>query len=40
MLTRWFGLPEPQETYGRLGIIHCDHKPAIELLEIMAPINP
>ena len=25
-------------TYGRLGIIHCDHQPAIELLEILAPI--
>ena len=24
-------------TYGRLAIIHCDEKPAIELLEIVAP---
>jgi hypothetical protein len=34
---KWFGLPEPAETYGRLGIIHCDGKPAVEVLEIVAP---
>jgi hypothetical protein len=39
MLTQWFGLPEPRQTYGRLGIIHCDEQPAIELLEILAPIE-
>jgi hypothetical protein len=39
MLTKWFGLPGPRETYGRLGIIHCDNLPAIELLEILAPIG-
>lgn len=33
----WFGIP-PRETYGRLGIIHCDGQPAIELLEIVAPV--
>jgi chorismate-pyruvate lyase len=38
-LTKWFGLPEPQETYGRLGIIHCDGRPAIEVLEILAPVS-
>ncbi len=37
-LTKWFGLDRPQTTYGRLGIIHCDEQPAIELLEILAPI--
>ena len=36
-LQRWFGLSEPLTTYGRLAIIHCDHKPAVELLEIVAP---
>lgn len=25
-------------TYGRLGAIHCDEKPAIEVLEIVAPV--
>jgi hypothetical protein len=33
----WFKLTEPRVTYGRLALIHCDHKPAIELLEIVAP---
>ena len=37
-LTKWFGLPAPRDTYGRLGIIHCDGQPAIEVLEILAPI--
>jgi chorismate-pyruvate lyase len=36
-LTRWFDLVRPKTTYGRLGIIHCDGKPAIEVLEIVAP---
>jgi chorismate-pyruvate lyase len=40
LLTRWFHLPEPRVTYGRLGIIHCDGQPAIEVLEILAPIPP
>ena len=24
-----------KEAFGRIGIIHCDHKPAIELLEVV-----
>ncbi len=36
-MTDWFGLMEPTPTYGRLAIIHCDHRPAVELLEIVAP---
>jgi hypothetical protein len=39
LLTRWFNLSEPQITYGRIGIIHCDGQPAIEVLEILAPIQ-
>lgn len=39
-LASWFGLDRPRLTYGRLGIIHCDNRPAIELLEILAPIGP
>jgi len=39
LLTKWFQLPEPQTTYGRLGIIHCDGQPAIEVLEILAPVE-
>lgn len=36
-MMQWFELDEPKETYGRLAMIHCDEKPAIELLEIVAP---
>jgi hypothetical protein len=36
-LTQAFGLDEARPTYGRLAIIHCDGKPAIELLEVVAP---
>jgi hypothetical protein len=34
----WFGLDRPRPTYGRLGYIHCDGKPCVELLEVMAPV--
>ncbi len=34
----WFGLTTPETTYGRLALIHCDGKPAVELLEIVAPV--
>ena len=27
--------PDTSEAFGRIGIIHCNHKPAIELLEIV-----
>jgi hypothetical protein len=37
-LMQWFGLAKPKPTYGRQAIIHCDGKPAIELLEIVAPV--
>jgi hypothetical protein len=35
----WFG-PERGRlvTYGRLGVIFCDEQPAIEVLEIVAPV--
>jgi chorismate-pyruvate lyase len=36
-MMEWFGLREPLPTYGRLALIHCDGKPAIELLEIVTP---
>jgi chorismate-pyruvate lyase len=39
-LMTWFDLAEPRTTYGRLAIIHCDDKPAVELLEIVAPEPP
>ena len=34
----WFALDEPTPTYGRLALIHCDNKPAVELLEIVSPV--
>jgi chorismate-pyruvate lyase len=37
-LCRRFGLSEPTTTYGRLGVIYTDGKPAIEVLEILAPV--
>ena len=36
-MMQWFGLTRPEPTYGRLALIHCDGKPAIELVEIVAP---
>jgi chorismate-pyruvate lyase len=33
----WFGGGEPQPIYGRLALIHCDGRPAVELLEVVAP---
>ena len=36
-MMKWFHLHRPQLTYGRLAIIHCNHQPAVELLEILAP---
>ncbi len=38
-LCRWFGLTEPATTYGRLGVIFTDGRPAIEVLEILAPVG-
>jgi chorismate-pyruvate lyase len=36
----WFGLKRgKRETYGRLGVIFCDEQPAIEVLEIVAPVG-
>ncbi len=36
----WFGLDRPRPTYGRLALIHCDERPAVELLEVLAPVSP
>lgn len=38
-MSGWFGLSQPQPTYGRLGVIYTDHKPAIRVAEIMAPVR-
>src|SRR5579884_4216575 len=36
-MMEWFGIAEPKHTYGRLAYIHCNNRPAIELLEVVAP---
>lgn len=36
-VAKWFDVKEPRTTYGRLAVIHCDGKEAIEVLEIVAP---
>jgi len=33
-----FALREPRATYGRTALIYCHAEPAVELLEIVAPI--
>jgi hypothetical protein len=38
-MMQWFGLAAPLPTYGRLALIHCNEQPAVELLEIVAPIT-
>ena len=36
-LMKWFNLTQPTPAYGRLGLIHCDGHPAIEVLEVVTP---
>src|SRR5262249_39291801 len=38
-LKMWFNLDPSPETYGRLAYIHCNNQPAVELLEIVAPVG-
>jgi hypothetical protein len=38
-MCQWFGLNQPQHTYGRLGVIYTNNKPAIRVAEIMAPVQ-
>jgi hypothetical protein len=37
-LVQWFGLAKPALTYGRMGVIFTDARPAIAVLEILAPV--
>lgn len=39
-MRQWFGPETNHHTYGRLGYIHVGDQPAIELVEILAPIPP
>jgi len=36
-MMEWFGLDRPLPTYGRLALIYCDERPAVELLEVVTP---
>lgn len=36
-MAAWRGFDASQPSFGRLGILHCDGQPAIELLEIVPP---
>jgi chorismate-pyruvate lyase len=36
----WFGVEAGAITYGRLGVIYTGDRPAVEVLEILAPIPP
>jgi hypothetical protein len=38
-LADWFGLSRPETCHGRLGVIFCDDRPAIAVLEILSPIK-
>ena len=34
----WFGVEAGAETYGRVGVIYTGDRPAVEVLEILAPV--
>lgn len=38
-LSELFELPARQVTFGRTAVIHCNGEPAVELLEIVAPVG-
>lgn len=38
-MAEWFGAAAGAETYGRLGVIYTGDRPAVEVLEILAPIT-
>jgi hypothetical protein len=38
-LMGWFGMKEPEDCYGRMGVIFCNDLPAIAVLEILTPVN-
>lgn len=37
-MAEWFGVDETSTTYGRIGMITADGKPAVRVAEILAPI--
>jgi chorismate-pyruvate lyase len=39
-LCRLFETSPSEKTYGRTALIHCNGEPAVELLEIVTPVDP
>ena len=39
-LAKHLQMPENEVTYGRLATIFCNQAPAVDLLEISAPLKP
>jgi chorismate-pyruvate lyase len=37
-MAEWFHVPAGGETYGRVGVIYTGDHPAVEVLEILAPV--
>jgi hypothetical protein len=37
-MAAWFGVEEGATTFGRVGVIYTGDRPAVEVLEILAPI--
>lgn len=37
-MANWFDAPADATTYGRIGVIYTGERPAVEVLEILAPI--
>ena len=37
-MARWFGIATGTKTFGRVGVIYTGDQPAVEVLEILAPI--
>lgn len=35
----WFRVPAGRETFGRLGVIYTGERPAVEVLEILSPLE-
>lgn len=38
-MAKWFGVEDGAATHGRLGVIYTGDRPAVEVLEILAPIS-
>lgn len=38
-MAEWFRVPSGAETYGRIGVIYTGNRPAVEVLEILAPLG-